>query len=355
MPAISIDTFFACSLMVILVLSAMASTSKLLYPHINNAGDTNIGEMYREISRYILLNPGKPSNWGQNGQTIPEAFGLAKADSSESYDLDIDKVSRLNSENLYAVSYAQIFTALKMSDVSLEIEVKPIFEVAINLISTYSFADETIYEFEIFTENHGVPIQVELKCYVVAENYLDSSFVNFSDGKTSLNITLSNNVKGPALFVVLARTVCNAKIVSFGVYPFAHNSSEPESKGTFLRLSPLNYSLNTSFIYSGINLSRAYALTFSYSSTLTQTSISNQSATYNIPHFLEAGPTLIVATGWNSTVFFTEWTACPQIPLQTGADFTSSASLSNVFTYTYIVTIDSALYTCTVWLGGLKE
>jgi len=36
MPAISVDTFFACSLMVLLVLSAMASTSKLLYPHINN-------------------------------------------------------------------------------------------------------------------------------------------------------------------------------------------------------------------------------------------------------------------------------------------------------------------------------
>jgi hypothetical protein len=355
MPAISIDTFFACSLMVILVLSAMASTSKLLYPHINNVSDTNIGEMYREISKYILLNPGKPSNWGQNGQTIPEVFGLAKIDSNSPYDLDVDKVSRLNSENLYAVGYAQIFTALEMPDVSLNLEVKPIFEVAINLTSTYASANETAYEFEILTENHGVPIQTELKCYVIAENYLDSSFVNFSDGKINLNITLSNNVKGPALFVVLARTVCNAKIASFEVFPFAHNSSEPEPKGTFLRLSPLNYSLNTSFIYSEINLSRAYALTFNYSSTLTQTSINNQSAAYNIPNFLDASPTLIVVTGWNSTVFFTEWTAYPQIPLQTGADFTSSMSLSNVFAYTYIITINSALYECTVWLGGPKE
>ena len=355
MPAISIDTFFACSLMVILVLSAMAGTSKLLYPHINNAGDTNIGEMYREISRYILLNPGKPSNWGQNGQTIPEVFGLAKADSGSQYDLDIDKVSRLNRENLYAVSYAQIFTALKMSDISLKIEVKPIFEVTINLTATYISANKTIYQFEIFTENQGVPIQAELKCYVVAENYLGLSFVNFSDGKTSLNITLSNNVKGPALFVVLARTVCNAKIVSFGVHPFAHNSSEPEPKSTFLRLSPINYSLDASLIYSEIDLSRAYALTFNYFSTLTQTSASNQSAAYNIPDFLDASPTLIVVTGWNSTLFFTEWTAYPQTPFQTGADFAGSMSLSNVFTYTYIVTIDYALYKCTAWLGGPKE
>ena len=55
MPAISVDTFFACSLMVLLVLSAMAGASKLLYPQINSAVDENIAERYREISKYLLL------------------------------------------------------------------------------------------------------------------------------------------------------------------------------------------------------------------------------------------------------------------------------------------------------------
>jgi hypothetical protein len=355
MPTISVDTFFACSLMVLLVLSAMATTSKLLYPHINNVVNDNIAQRYAEISKYLLLNAGAPSDWGQNCQTIPETFGLARADSSNAYDLDVDKVSRLNTENLYAVSYAQIFTALRMPDVSFRIEIKPIFEVAINLTATLEAANETTYQFEISAERCGVPIQAELECYVIAENYLETNHAYASDGKAYVNITLSNDVEGSALFVAFAKAVCNSKIVSFGTYTFAHNSAEPKPKGTFLRLSPLNYTLTASFIYLGINLSKTYALTIGYYSNLTQTVSDNQSATYSLPHFLDSSPTLIVVTGWNSTTFFTEWTAYPQIPLETGANFADSVTLSNVFTNTYTVTINSALYGCTVWLGGPRE
>jgi len=341
--------------MVLLVLSAMASTSKLLYPHINNAVNDDIAERYGEISKYLLLNDGMPSDWGQNCETIPETFGLAKAGSNNAYELDIDKVSRLNSENLYAVSYAQIFTALKMLDISFKVEIKPIFEVAINLTGTFNAANETIYQFEISTEKYGVPIQAELKCYVIAENYLETNLAYVSDGIAYVNVTLSNDVKGPALFVVFAKAVCNSNIVSFGVYSFAHNSSELKPKGTFLRLSPLNYTLTASPIYPGIDLSKAFALTINYYSNLTQTASDNQSVTYSLPHFLDPSPTLIVVTGWNSTTFFTEWTTYPQIPLQTGANFADSITLSNVFTNTYIVTINSAIYECTVWLGGPRE
>jgi hypothetical protein len=353
-PTISVDTFFACSLMVLLVLSAMASASKLLYPHINNAVDANIADRYESVSQYLLLNDGAPQNWGQNC-LVPETFGLAKAGSDNPYELDIDKVSRLNSENLYTISYAQIFTALEMSDVSSRIEIEPVFKVNVNLTATFEELNETSYEFEILTEKHGVPVQAELKHYVVAENHLEVNHDYALNGITHVNITLSNDVNGPALLVALARSISNVKIVSFSAYAFAHNSAEPMPKGTFLRLSPLNYNLNASWIYSEMNLSDAYTLSFNYSSTLTQYANSSQSATYNIPHFLDSSPTLIVVTGWNSTSFFTEWTAYPQIPLQTGANFSSSTTLSNVFAYTYLITIDSALYECTIWLGGPRE
>ncbi len=118
MPAISIDTFFACSLMVLLTLSAMVASSKLLYPYINNAVDVNLVERFREASKYMLLSEGSPADWGQHDSTILKQFGLARAGSDAAYELDIDKVSRLNGENLYAMSYDQIFAALKMSDVS---------------------------------------------------------------------------------------------------------------------------------------------------------------------------------------------------------------------------------------------
>lgn len=355
MPAISVDTFFACSLMVILVLSAMAATSKLLYPYINNTIDSSLAERYREISKYLLLNCGTPSNWGQNCQTIPTTFGLAEADSDNAYTLDIEKVSRLNSENLYAMSYAQIFTALKMSDVSFRIEIKPIFDVTINLTATFQLANETSYQFDSLTQENGISIQSELKCYAIAEGFLETNYVYASNGQTRFNITIPNDVEGPALLVAFAKATYDPRIVSFGVYAFEHGSANPKPKNMFLGLSPLNHTLTTSFVYLGINLSRVYALTINYYSILEQTASNNQSATYNIPNFLDSSPTLIVATGWNSTVFFTEWTAYPQIPLQIGANFAGTSTLSNVFAYAYIITINSALYECTVWLGGPKE
>lgn len=356
MPTISIDTFFACSLMVLLVLSAMAAVSKVLYPHVSSAVDQNAAERYREISKYMLLNRGTPKNWGQNQQVVPETFGLAKASADNPYELDTDKVSRLNVENLYVVSYAQIFTALGTPDVTFRIGIKQVFETAISLTATFENINETIYQFEISTEKYGVPVQAELKCYVVAQNYLEALSADTSSmGISYLNVTLSNSVDGPVLLLVFAKAVSNAKLMSFNAYAFEHNSAQPSPRGTFLRLSPLNYSLNASFIYSGTSLSTAYALTFNYSSTLTQTASNNQSATFSIPRTVEASPMMLIVTGWNSTSFFTEWTTYPQIPLQMGVDFAVSTALSNVFAYQYSVTINSAIYECTIWLGGPKE
>ncbi|MGQ9506852.1 MAG: hypothetical protein ACUVTB_03200 [Candidatus Bathycorpusculaceae bacterium] len=352
MPTTSVDTFFACSLMVLLALSAMATSSMLLSPHINSVSKENIAKRYGEIAKYLLLNLGEPQDWGQNSQTIPETFGLAKAGSDVPYELDIDKVSRLNGENLYALSYANIFSILKMADVSFRIELKPIFDVAINLTATYPSANETVYQFEISTKKHGVSVQAELEGYLIARNYFEAKNACISNGEAHFNVTISTNVEGPALLIVIARSICNTKIVSFGTYAFAHNSGEPDSNGTFLKLSPLNYSLNASYLYPEITLLDAYALTFNYYSTLTQTANSSQSVEYGIPHFVDASPILMVITGINSTSFFAEWVSYPQIPLKIGADFTDSMLLSNVFAYRYIVTVNSALYECLVLLGG---
>jgi hypothetical protein len=341
--------------MVLLVLSAMATTSKLLYPQINNTIDEALAERYREISKYLLLNEGSPSNWGQNSQIIPEDFGLAKTGSENPYELDVDKVTRLNSENLYAISYAKIFTALKLSDASFRIEIKPIFDVVINLTATFVGVNGTTYQFEIVTKKSGIPIQSELKCYVIAENYLKANDCYTSDGGSTVNVTIPDNINGPAVLVALAKAVCDSDIASYGVYAFAHNSANPKPEGTFLKLSPLNYTLKASFIHSEINLSKAYALSLNYYSILEHASDDNQSVTFSLPRFLDSSSTIIILTGWNSTDFFVEWTAYPQIPLQTGANFASSEALSNVAAYDYIITINSVLYKCTVWLGGPQQ
>lgn len=354
MPTLSIDTFFACSLMVLIVVSAMAGVSKLLYPHLNNVVNTNLQERYESLSKYLLLNEGRPGSWGSTSET-PVALGFAKAESDAPYDLDIDKVSRLNSEHLDAISYDQMFTMLGIPEASFRIEVEPVFQVAVNLASISEASNETVYEFEALTEKDGAPVQAELKSFVIAEEYLESNNAQLSNGKTSLNITVPNNVSGPALMLVSARSLSDSRANSFTGYAFEHNSTAPLLEGSFLRLSVLNYRLNASLTYAETNLSTVYALSFNYSATLTQVSRNNQSALYDIPHFQDPGPTLIVVTGWNSTNFFTEWTVYPQVPAKNGANFESSLTLTDVFTYRYLVTIDSALYKCEIWFGGPRD
>lgn len=354
MPAVSVDTFFACSLMVMLVLSAMAATTTVLRPHINNAAE-GIPERYREISKYLLLNEGKPSNWGQNGQTVPQTFGLAKPFVKSAYELDMDKVSRLNSENVYAISYADAYASLKMPDVSFKMEIKPLFEVSISLVATFKLDNDTVYKFRISTERNGSPVPTQLRMLTVAEDYLDAISVSAASGEKLQNITISDSVTGPALLVVLARSSYNDKIASFNAFAFAHNSAEPDPKGTFLRLSPLDYGLNASFLTSGISLTQAYALTFDYDSPLVQMANTSESVTYEIPHFLDSAPTVLVVTGLDTLTFFSEWTAYPQMPIDMGADFADSHTLSDVFSFTYLVTVDSAIYDCAIWLGGPKK
>ncbi len=354
MPAISIDTFFACSLMVLLVLSAMTATAKLLQPLITSPLETEAAERYGEIAKYMLLNVGKPWNWGQNSQIVPEEFGLAEANAQNPYVLDIDKVSRLNSESLYALSYAQIFATLKVSDVSFRLEIKPLFDVEVNLTATFENVDEIVYEFEVATEKSGAEVPAYIKFYVVAEDFLQASNIYNSDGRSRFNVTIPNSVNGPASLVVFAKSASNARLSSFAAYAFTHNSNKPASRGTFLRLSPLNYTLTALPINSETILSTVYALTFNYAARLTQTASDNQTATFSIPRFADASPIVLVVTGWKSTRFFVEWTAYPQIPLEIGVDFTEASNLSEVFAYSYLVTIGSAVYKCTVWLGGPK-
>jgi hypothetical protein len=341
--------------MVLLVLSAMAATAGLLYPPISSSFGTEASKRYEEIAKHILLNVGKPADWGKNSQTVPEELGLAEAEAADPYTLDVDKVSRLNSENLYALSYAQIYASLKIPDVSFRIDIKPVFETSINLITAYEDANETTYEFEVATVRSGANVPAELRLYVTAENFLQNLGVYISDGGILFNVTIPKSVNGPALLVVLAKSRYNAKIVSFAVYAFAHNYQNPKPKGTFLRIAPLNYTLTVVPNNAEITLSGVYALTFNHHQTLERKTNQNQSVTFDIPKFLDASPTVLVATGWNSTQFFIEWTVYPQVPVGIGINPTESMNLSDFYAYTYLVTVNSVVYRCTVWLGGPKQ
>jgi len=351
MPASSIDTILASSIMIILATASMAIAAMTLYPRFNELSHRNDVERYQQLAKYILLNTGTPTEWGSMQEVVPSSFGLATVNSSYSYQLDVDKVSRLNDNNAYSITYLQLLESFGVRDVALRIEVDMLFDLSTSLVSTLNGENEATYNFELSTDKSGLPVSAQLSCYVVSKNYVDHEFSSTSSsGNGSVSITIPNSENGTALLVSFAKA--ESRMVAFDVYLFNHNSSAPEANGTFMTLSPLNYALNVSFLYPTEEVLMAHAFTYGYNSELTQISGDNQTAEYSFPHLLDPSPMILVLTGSNESSIFAEWVAYPQLPLTMGSDLKDLGAASKIVSFTYIVTVNSALYKCTIKFVG---
>ncbi|MFQ6068537.1 MAG: hypothetical protein ACE5KD_03235 [Candidatus Bathyarchaeia archaeon] len=344
MPTSSVDTFFACSLMVILIVSAMVGTAKVVQPYLNDSLNMNDVELYRSLAEYILLSPGEPSDWGQIKGVIPTVFGLA-SETQHPYQLDLDKVSRLNSDNIYSLTYREILGALGTKDISWNIRISSLFEVSVNLTSSQSGENETNYTFQISTSKFGFPISTSLQCYIVVDTYIDNvSSSTASNGVGLVNATLPNSLNGTTLLVVFAKARADSQMMAFNVYSFGHNSETPEPNKTFLKLSPLDHFLNVSFQHPNVEVSNAYVFTYNYCFNLSQTIVGNQTAEYSVPRLSEASPMMFVLNGNNGSTSFAEWNAYPQLPLEIGANFSDLTAKSKVVALTYVVSVNFVLY-----------
>jgi hypothetical protein len=185
-PAISIDTFFACSLMVLLVLTAMTATAKILQPLINMSANVEAAQRLGEVARHMLLYAGKPADLGRNAQTIPEEFGLAETEASNLYALDIDRVSRLNSENIYGLTSSSGTTSkrgfLRLSPINHTLTVTPISNETL-LEKVYALTFNGVWQ-PTKTENHtfSIPASVDpcSKVLVAFDSHATQSFVEWT-------------------------------------------------------------------------------------------------------------------------------------------------------------------------------
>jgi len=353
MPASSIDTFFACSLMVMLVVSAMAGMLKILYPYLYALSFENDDKRFRQLANYLLMTPGEPSNWGCLTNVVPSSFGLALANAKPSspYILDLDKVSRLNNRNQYAISYAQIWQTLGTKDIALRIELTTLFDVSINFVSSRTEANQTNYQFAIATQKMGMPISATLSYYVVAKNFVQNALsTTSSNGACFIEFSVPNWANGTALLIIFARAETNLEIISFSVYAFSHLAPSPETQGTFAHLTPLNFMLYASFPYVTEEILTAQVFTYNYRFNLTKIAEEGQTMQYGIPRILDSSPMILVVYGLNGTATFAEWTAYPQLPLTFGASFKDST----VSSFSYVVTINSAFYLATIKCGGVS-
>jgi len=345
MPTVSIDTFFACTLLVSVALLATASLAGTMQTKINSMQDLNKDDYLRTIAEHVVTSYGTPVDWGASN-TVPSTFGLSDSKSSYVYALDIDKISRLNSQNSYALSYIQVFNAAKLNDIALGVSISQMLSITVMLSANTTIGDETAYTFRISVSQASGSTGANLHCYVVARNFLSEvSNTTSSAGIGYISVQIPNASNGPALLVVFARASFDDRITAYEAYPFAHLSQEPSPNHTFLGLSPLNYTLNLNPNFPDITVEQGYAFSYAYQSNLT--SITN--TTYVIPAFVDKSPTVLVISGINGTTSFIEWNAYPDIPLDFGSNFENSEE--NVFTY--IVTVKETLYRLTLSFGDV--
>lgn len=354
MPTITVDTFLACSLMLILVLSAMLSVPKIIQGHVDDLQGLELTEYYLQLAKYLMLNPGTPVDWGDAASSLPSTFGLAKKGSTCFYDLDIDKVSRLNADNEYAINYAQLFTMLNVKDVALEIELKPFFELSVSLASSEQNISETRYVFAFLSQKSGLPIACDVSCFVLAgNNFIQKVALSTnSEGKGTVTVDIPFTANGTAILVSLAKSTTNSRMVSYNVYCFGHNSPPPLPNATFTRLSPLDYNLTVSLKQLDFEVSGAWVFTFNYNFSLNKIAEESQRVFYEIPRLIDASPMIIVAACGNASVSHLEWVSYPQVPLQIGYEPVSS-NMVIVASFMQAVAINDALYECVVTVGGL--
>jgi len=347
MPSISIDTFFACTLMVSVVIIATVSATGTMMTRIDSWNNLNEESYLKAIADNILSSTGTPSNWGSDPNVKPEEFGLAAENLANPSELDVDKVCRLNPENDFALSYVDILNASKLPDLAMGISISQMLNIDVSLFSNSTQGDSTTYNFTISVSQDSGPTASTLHCYVVARDFLQDQYSNTStDGIGYASFQIPNDSNGTAALVVFARAEQDPMMTAYTVQLFAHLSNQPLPDNTFLDLSPLNNTLYLTTKFPNVTVEDGYAFSFAYQANLAEDS--NTSCT--IPGILDSSPIVLVVTGLNDSNFFAEWTAYPQIPLQTGADFSDSESHA----FSYLVTIRDTLYKLTLNFGDMN-
>lgn len=331
MPTASIDFTLATIAMIVVALGAVFGVNMVVAPYLD--GSVHGVERYQQIGRYILLSRGEPAGWGVGG--TPTALGLAVG--SDPYELDIDKVTRLNPDHPQYVNYSTLWQALGIDDVSFRISVEPLFNLTLTLASSQVQGSDTVYDFSATTAKDGFPLPCQVSYYVAVGNSTYSSSGSTTlGGSGTVQFTLPNFLNGTAILIGVARS--ESSIASFDVLPFAHNISQPGQPGAFASLSLLDYTLGVS-LSGGVSAWNAAVFSYDYSFNLTASG-----SDYTLPRLLDGGPMVVTLTGINGTDRWAEWVAYPQIPFEVGGDMDDDYVVSDVRVVEYVVEIEGGLY-----------
>jgi len=315
--------------------------------NIDSFDDLNEQGYLRTAAEQIVTSCGSPIDWGSS-DTLPTSLGLAKSGSSQIYELDVDKICRLNNECSYSLSYLEASKATKL-DVAFGITVTQMLSIIVEPISNSTIGETTTYNFKVTVKANLEPTEATLQGYIIDKEEISSiSNTTSTDGIGNLSFQLLNSSNGTALIVVFARATIDDRLTAYQAYSFNHLSEETPFNQTYLNLSPLNNRLDiTVENSSSTTIDECYAISFGHQSEPPLVS----SNVYEIPELVDRSPIVLVITGHNDSMFFIEYCAYPIVPLSFGSNFDSSGQ--NTFVYT--VNIEGTLYKLIITLGDASK
>jgi hypothetical protein len=347
LPTSSFDTFFACTIIVTVALIGMAFLGSTMQTRIASTQDINKDSYLKAIADRIVTNPGSPTDWGIK-TALPVDFGLASNFSCNPFELDMDKICRLNKLNEHSLSYPELLIASKLNNLALGIRVSQLITVNIQQSNNFTEGNVTSFSFTISTSIDSKPTSTDLRSYVAADTYLteiNSTIPDTGVGNITIQVPAAKIYN--ALLIVFARSSLDDRLTSYAIYNFARSTQESTPSSTDLALSPLDYTLSLND--SSLGLVVKYKYVFSYSNQ--QTISSNTSSQTPFPKLIDQSPIILVVSFLNGTDQFQEWTAYPQVPLRIGANFEGSEQ--NIFSY--IVSINDVLFRLDLSLGDLPN
>ena len=344
MPSNSFDTFFACTIIVAAALIATAFLGSTLQARITSTQDVNKDSYLKAIADHLVTNPGTPVDWGI-GTSFPQDFGLAQSQFSVPYELDMDKVSRLNSQNLATFNYTTLLNATKLNNIALGIEVEQILSISVDQIENHTVGSDNWFTFQVTTSINSKQTDTSLHLYVAANNYLSNSTTVASNGYAEITFQVPSASIDHALMVLFARDSLDERITAYIIYNFATGTQQLTPNNTSVTLSVNDYVLTCSLKSAGVTVQNGYVLSYAFKSDLTSLSETQ----FTVPEIIEKSPLVIVAYGDDDGAYFQKWTAYPQIPLTTGSTFEWSEQ--NIFSY--LVTVNGVLYRLNISLGDV--
>ena len=347
MPSTSIDTFFACTIILAVVLIATAFLCSTMQTSINSTQNINKDSYLQAIAANIITNPGDPINWGTSS-SVPTDFGLAASSSTTPYELDVDKITRLNSLNNYSLSFVDLENAAKLNDIALGITVSQVMTINIEQTSSSPIGSDLSFTFTILTSIDSEPTSANLNCYVVAASNSPSNVIGSTSevGVGSVTVQIPSAETGNAMLIVFGRASFDDRITSYAIYNLQNSTQESAPSNDILTLTPLDYTLSYATNSTDLTVQNGYIFSYTYQQNLTLVQGKTQ---YVIPTIIDPSPCVIVLCGFSNSAYFQEWTSYPQVPLTAGSSFEDSEQ--NVFSY--IVTINGVLYKVDVSFGDV--